>query len=66
MISCLFPFPLTSTINDGNEPFVTDVLEPELLNIHPESGIFYGLPWTRFKRVSSVLFYQCNVSILPI
>ncbi len=40
MFSYQFPFPFPSTVDYRNERFPTDVIEPELSTIHPESGTF--------------------------
>ena len=40
-LSYQYPLAFISTINDGSEPFPTNVPEPELPKIHPKSWKFY-------------------------
>ncbi len=55
-----FLFPFISTINDRNEPFPTDILEPAPPNIYPKSGTFYDFTIDTISRVPSLFLQSCQ------
>ncbi len=58
MSSYHFHFRFISTINNGNEPFPLDVLEPELSNIDLKSGTFYDF---NIGTISTCSIYTLTV-----
>ncbi len=50
VFSYRFLFPFTSTVNDGNEPIPTDVLEPELFMIYSQHEALYHLRSGSLRR----------------